>query len=53
MSFEEKSAWIYAVIAVALPVVYFATRPRAAAADRGGRYRVPGPLLAAIGGASD
>lgn len=25
MSFEEKGTWLYAVIAVALPVIYFAT----------------------------
>ena len=51
MSFEEKSVWIYAVIAVALPVIYFAAvfgqLPHTAAADI--EYQVP--LVAAIGGA--
>jgi hypothetical protein len=51
MSFEEKSVWIYAVIAVALPVIYFAAilgqllHTAAAAIE----YQVP--LVAAIGGA--
>jgi hypothetical protein len=51
MSFEEKSTWIYAVIAAALPVIYFATvlgqLPRTAAADI--EFQVP--LVAAIGAA--
>jgi len=48
MSFEEKSTWIYAVIAVTLPVAYFATvlgqLPHTAAADI--EFQVP--LVAAI-----
>jgi len=49
MSFEEKGAWIYAVIAAALPVIYFAMvlgqLPQAAAGDI--EFQVP--LVAAIG----
>lgn len=51
MSFEEKSAWTYAVIAIAFPVIYFAIvlgqLPRMAAADI--EFQVP--MLAAVGGA--
>jgi hypothetical protein len=49
MSFEEKSTWTYAVIAVALPVIYFAIvlgqLPQTAAGDIA--FQVP--LLATIG----
>jgi hypothetical protein len=49
MSFEEKGTWTYAVIAVALAVIYFAIvlgqLPQTAAGDIG--FQVP--LLATIG----
>jgi drug/metabolite transporter (DMT)-like permease len=51
MSFEEKSTWIYAVIVVALAVIYFAIvlgqLPQTAARDI--EFQVP--LVAAIGAA--
>ena len=51
MSFEEKSTWIYAVIAAVLPVGYFTTvlgqLRTTAAAD----IDFQGPLMAAIGAA--
>lgn len=51
MSFEEKSTWIYGVIAVTLPVIYFAIvlgqLPQTAARDI--EFQVP--LVAAIGAA--
>ena len=50
MSFEEKSTWTYAVIAVALAAIYFAIvlgqLPQTAAGDLAFQL----PLLAAIGG---
>lgn len=49
MSFEEKGTWVYAVIAVALALIYFAIvlgqLPQTAASDI--TFQVP--LLAAIG----
>lgn len=51
MSFEEKSSWIYAVIAVALPVIYFATVLGQLPQTAAGNIDFQAPLLAAIGGA--
>ena len=49
MSFEEKGTWLYAVIAVALSVTYFATilvqLPNTAVTE----IDYQGPLLAAVG----
>jgi hypothetical protein len=49
MSFEEKGTWVYAVMALALPVIYFATifgmLPTVAVTE----IDYQGPLLAAIG----
>jgi hypothetical protein len=49
MSFEEKGRWVYVVIAVALPTIYFASilgqLPNAAVSE----IEYQGPLLAAIG----
>ena len=49
MSFEEKSTWVYAVIAVVLPIAYFATvLPQLATTPVADiDYQVP--LLAVIG----
>ncbi|HYN68952.1 MAG TPA: hypothetical protein VEX41_01925 [Candidatus Eisenbacteria bacterium] len=51
MSFEEKGTWLYGVIAVALPAIYFATIlgqvPNTAVTE----INYQGPLLAAIGAA--
>lgn len=51
MSFEEKGAWLYAVLAVALPAIYFATivgqLPTVAVTE----IEYQGPLLAAVGAA--
>lgn len=51
MAFEEKSAWIYAAIAIAFPVIYFAMvlgqLPRVAAGDI--EFKVP--LVAVVVGA--
>lgn len=49
MSFEEKGTWLYAAIALALPVIYFATilgqLPTVAVTE----IDYQGPLLAAVG----
>ena len=49
MSFEEKGAWAYAVLAIALPVIYFATiigqLPNTAVTE----IDYQGRLLAAVG----
>jgi hypothetical protein len=51
MAFEEKSAWVYAAISIAFPVIYFAIvlgqLPRVAAVDI--EYRIP--LVAVVVGA--
>jgi hypothetical protein len=49
VSFEEKSTWVYAVIAVVLPIAYFATvLPQLATTPVADiEYQVP--LLTAIG----
>ena len=51
MAFEEKSAWVYAVIAAAFPVAYFVVvlgqLPRTAASD----IAFQGPLIGVIVGA--
>lgn len=51
MSFEEKGAWLYAVVVVALPTIYFLTilgqLPNAAVTE----IDYQGPLLTAVGAA--
>ncbi len=49
MSFEEKSTWIYAVLAVAIPVIYFATIVGQVQTTAVTDIAYQGPLLAAIG----
>ena len=51
MSFEEKSTWIYAVLAVAIPVVYFAMIVGQVQTTAVTEIAYQGPLLAAIGAA--
>jgi hypothetical protein len=51
MSFEEKSTWIYGVLAVALPLVYFATVIGQAQTTAVTEIAYQGRLLAAIGAA--
>ena len=51
MSFEEKSTWIYAVLAVAIPVIYFATIVGQVQTTAVTEIAYQGPLLAAIGAA--
>ena len=53
MSFEEKSTWIYAVIVVALPIIYFAMvlgqLPQTAARDIDYQAPLVAVIAAAIG----
>ncbi|MFD1937013.1 MULTISPECIES: hypothetical protein [Nonomuraea] len=49
MSTEEKRVWIYAVIAVGVPVVYFATILRQVASTDVAHIAYVWPLLTAIG----
>ncbi len=51
MSFEEKSTWIYAVLAIAIPAVYFATIVGQVQNTAVTEIAYQGPLLAAIGAA--
>lgn len=49
MSFEEKSTWVYAVIAVVLPIAYFATILPLLATTPVADIDYQVPLLAVIG----
>jgi hypothetical protein len=49
MSFEEKRAWIYAVIAVGVPAVYFATVLGQVPATEVAEIAYVRPMLTAIG----
>jgi hypothetical protein len=49
VSFEEKSTWVYAVIAVVLPIAYFATVLPQLASTPAADIDYQVPLLTAIG----
>ena len=51
MSFEEKGTWLYLVIVIALPVVYFATILGQLSSVPVAEIDYQGPLLVAIGAA--
>ena len=51
MSYEEKSTWVYAAVAVVIPVIYFATILPQLATTPVADIAYQAPLLAAVGGA--
>jgi hypothetical protein len=51
VSFEEKGAWLYAVLAITLPAIYFATIVGQLQTVAVTEIEYQGPLLAAVGAA--
>jgi hypothetical protein len=51
MSYDEKNTWIYFVLAVTIPVIYFATILGQLGQTAASEIFYQGPLLAAIGAA--
>jgi hypothetical protein len=49
MSFEERSTWIYGLVTVVIPTVYFATMLGQIRVRPAGEIDYVGPMLAAIG----